>query len=78
MASSRRFGRPSVVARYTSLSTCVILSFLLVENSHLEQIDSIDPAFAPATGTPETGGTSFFFLPLAPRQDRIVVSYPLI
>lgn len=31
------------------------LSFLIV---FLDKIDSIDPAFAPATGTPETGGWS--------------------
>lgn len=27
-------------------------------HSRVQQIDSIDPAFAPATGTPETGGWS--------------------
>lgn len=35
------------------INICVI-----IDTNSSSQIDSIDPAFAPATGTPETGGWS--------------------
>ncbi|PSR73120.1 hypothetical protein PHLCEN_2v11022 [Hermanssonia centrifuga] len=44
-------GRPSPVLRITKTMTPL-------DSSESKRIDSIDPAFAPATGTPETGGWS--------------------
>lgn len=81
MASSRKLGKPSVTARYTFRSMWVISSFFLLgtlANPHFEQIDSIDPAFAPATGTPETGGTSFFLSRSFRDSNRIALSHSLV
>ena len=61
MISSRRFGRLLVVALFTFPSMYVIfVPTRTLPDSHREQIDSINPMFAPATGMSETGGTSLF------------------
>lgn len=47
---------------YLSIDVCPLTNSSIHERSRscpaCPQIDSIDPAFAPATGTPETGGWS--------------------
>lgn len=46
---------------YLSIDVNAISPFYNVtvaDHIYIVQIDSIDPAFAPATGTPETGGWS--------------------
>jgi agmatinase len=54
------FSVPNTLTRHLSVGVnqktgyCVVRGLVLF----ILQIDSIDPAFAPATGTPETGGWS--------------------
>ena len=43
---------------YLSIDVRAPCSSLTIALRLVRQIDSIDPAFAPATGTPETGGWS--------------------
>ena len=64
MVSYRKSVTPWETSRCTYPLTCVLLPHCLrrrtaqTERVRFFQIDSIDPAFAPATGTPETGGWS--------------------
>lgn len=57
--SSRKSARPSAISPSTSPLTYASPSPSHQDLANIHpQIDSIDPAFAPATGTPETGGWS--------------------
>lgn len=57
--SSRKFVRLLATGPYTYPLTYVWHFYILTQSDCcVLQIDSIDPAFAPATGTPETGGWS--------------------